>query len=60
LDIIGNPESVELETDLISVKWISDYVENIVKERTELRPVMMIMKAMMVACHQAQFNNRTL
>jgi hypothetical protein len=52
LDIIGNPERGDLETDLTSVTWISDYVEKTVEERSELRPVMIIIKAMMLACHQ--------
>ncbi|KAJ6092220.1 hypothetical protein N7467_004189 [Penicillium canescens] len=59
LDIIGNPERGDLETDLTSVTWISDYVEKIVEERSELRPVMIIMKAMILACHQVKTNHLT-
>ncbi|KAJ5832961.1 hypothetical protein N7474_001272, partial [Penicillium riverlandense] len=54
LDIIGSPERDDLETDITSVTWISDYVEKVVEERAELRPVMIIMKAMMYACHQVK------
>jgi hypothetical protein len=57
LDVIGNPERGDFETDLTSVTWISDYVEKIVEERSELRPVMIIMKAMMLACHQVKTNH---
>ncbi|KAJ5753674.1 uncharacterized protein N7511_007827 [Penicillium nucicola] len=54
LSIIRNSEPSDIETDLTSVTWIYDYVENIVKNRTELRPVMIIMKAIIVACHQSR------
>lgn len=59
LDIIGNPERSDLETDLASVTWISDYVEKFVEQRSELRPVMVIMKAIMLACHQVKTNHLT-
>jgi hypothetical protein len=59
LDIIGNPERSDFETDLTSVTWISDCVEKIVEQRSELRPVMVMMKAMMLACHQAKTNHLT-
>lgn len=59
LDIVGNPERGGLETDLTSVTWISDYVEKIVEERSELRPVMIVMKAMVLACHQVKTNRLT-
>jgi hypothetical protein len=52
LDIIGNPEHEDIETDLSLVSWINDRVEEIADERVELRPVMIIMKAMMIACNQ--------
>ncbi|OJJ42145.1 hypothetical protein ASPZODRAFT_155485 [Penicilliopsis zonata CBS 506.65] len=51
LDIIGNPGSGDIETDLASVTWISDYVEKVAQERAELRPVMMVFTAMASACH---------
>ncbi|KAJ5611396.1 hypothetical protein N7510_008115 [Penicillium lagena] len=56
LDIIGNPEHGDIETDLTSVTWISDYVEKMVEERAELRPVMIIMKAVIFACRQVKTN----
>ncbi|KAJ5147476.1 hypothetical protein N7526_000828 [Penicillium atrosanguineum] len=56
LDIIGNPERGNVDIDLPSVTWISDYVEKIVEKRAELRPVMIIMKVMMSACHQVKTN----
>lgn len=52
LDIIVNPERVDIEKDLTLVTWISDHVEKIVAERAELTPVMIIMKAMITACNQ--------
>ncbi|KAJ5302214.1 hypothetical protein N7508_007077 [Penicillium antarcticum] len=54
LDIIGNPERPGIEADIISVTWISDYVQKMVEERTELTPVMIIMKAMVLACHRGR------
>ncbi|OKP10845.1 hypothetical protein PENSUB_3665 [Penicillium subrubescens] len=52
LDIIGNPEHEDIESDLALVCWVNDHVEKIVDERVELRPVMIIMKAMITACNQ--------
>lgn len=56
LDIIGNPEHDEIETDFALVSWINDRVEGVVDERVELRPVMIIMKAMITACNQVARN----
>lgn len=56
LDIIGNPEREDIDSDLALVSWINDHVEKIVDERVELRPVMIIMKAMMTACNQVARN----
>lgn len=56
LNIIGNHEHDEIETDLALVCWINDHVEKIVDERVELRPVMIIIKAMTTACNQVARN----
>ena len=54
LDIIGNPEHANLEEDLVSISWISDYAEMVIKERVELKPVMVIIKALATACQQTK------
>ncbi|KAJ5420687.1 hypothetical protein N7465_003206, partial [Penicillium sp. CMV-2018d] len=54
LDIIGNPDHANLEEDLVSIGWISDYTEMVIKERVELKPVMVIIKSMTTACQQTQ------
>lgn len=56
LDIIGNPNHENLDEDLVSVTWICDYVEMIVEERFELKPVIIIMKAMVTACQQTKMD----
>jgi hypothetical protein len=56
LDIIGNPDHDHLDADLASVTWISEYVEIVVEERVELRPVLIIMKAVATACHQTKMD----
>ncbi|KAJ5184405.1 hypothetical protein N7472_009245, partial [Penicillium cf. griseofulvum] len=54
LDIIGNPDHANLEEDLVSISWISDYAEMVIKERVELEPVMIIIKSMVTACQQTR------
>ncbi|KXG50668.1 uncharacterized protein PGRI_044350 [Penicillium griseofulvum] len=54
LDIIGNPDHANLEEDLVSIGWISDYAEMVIKERVELKPVMIIIKSMARACQQTK------
>ncbi|KAJ5975437.1 hypothetical protein N7481_009144 [Penicillium waksmanii] len=56
LDIIGNPDHDHLDADLASVTWISEYVEIVVEERVELRPILIIMKAVVTACHQTKMD----
>lgn len=54
LDIIGNPDHANLEEDLVSIGWISDYAEMVIKERVELKPIMVIIKSMSMACQQTK------
>lgn len=54
LDIIGNPDHANLEEDLVSISWVSDYAEMVIKERVELKPVMVIIKSMATACQQTK------
>ncbi|KAL2701697.1 hypothetical protein AAEP93_005995 [Penicillium crustosum] len=54
LDIIGNPDHANLEEDLVSITWVSDFAEMVIKERVELRPVMLIIKSMATACQQTK------
>lgn len=54
LDIIGNPDHANLEEDLVSIGWIGDYAEMVIKERVELKPVMVIIKSMSTACQQTK------
>ncbi|KAJ5466166.1 hypothetical protein N7530_009953 [Penicillium desertorum] len=56
LDIIGNPDHANLEEDLVSIGWMSDYVEMVIKERVELKPVMIIIKSMATACQQTKMD----
>ncbi|KAF3392814.1 hypothetical protein F1880_008729 [Penicillium rolfsii] len=56
LDIIGNDDHEDIDSDLPLVSWINDHVEKIVNERVELRPVMIVMKAMVTACNQVARN----
>lgn len=56
LDIIGNPDHLHLEEDLVSIGWISDFVELVIKERVELKPVMIIIKSMATACQQTKMD----
>ncbi|KAJ6156646.1 hypothetical protein N7497_005531 [Penicillium chrysogenum] len=56
LDVIGNPDHANLEEDLISIGWISDYVEMVIKERVELKPVIIIIKSMATACQQTKMD----
>ncbi|CAI7644759.1 unnamed protein product [Penicillium pancosmium] len=56
LDIIGNPDHDHLDADLASVTWISEYVEIVVEERVELRPILIIMKAVATACHRTKMD----
>ncbi|KAJ5826006.1 hypothetical protein N7474_003144 [Penicillium riverlandense] len=56
LDIIGNPDHENLDEDLVSVTWVCDYVEMVAEGRVELKPVIIIMKAMVTACQQTQMD----
>ncbi|KAJ5244458.1 hypothetical protein N7489_004554 [Penicillium chrysogenum] len=56
LDVIGNPDHANLEEDLVSIGWISDYVEMVIKERVELKPVIIIIKSMATACQQTKMD----
>ncbi|KAJ5599935.1 hypothetical protein N7450_001002 [Penicillium hetheringtonii] len=60
LDIVGNPEHSHLEEDLVSIGWISDYVELVISERVELKPVMIIIKSMATACQQTKLDRLSL
>ncbi|KAJ5941216.1 hypothetical protein N7516_001384 [Penicillium verrucosum] len=54
LDIIGNPDHANLEEDLVSICWISDYAEMVIEERVELKPILVIIKSMSTACQQTK------
>ncbi|KAE8143826.1 hypothetical protein BDV38DRAFT_289660 [Aspergillus pseudotamarii] len=56
LDFIGNPDHENLDEDLESVGWICDYVEMVAEGRFELKPVILIIKAMVTACQQAKMD----
>lgn len=36
--------------------WISDYVEMVVEDRYELKPILIILKAMATACQQTKMD----
>lgn len=47
---------MNLDEDLVFITWISDYVEMVIEERVELKPIMIIMKAMATACQQTKMD----
>ncbi|KAE8161917.1 hypothetical protein BDV40DRAFT_266301 [Aspergillus tamarii] len=56
LDFIGNPGHENLDEDIVSVSWVCDYVEMVAEGRVELKPVIIIIKAMVTACKQAKMD----
>lgn len=56
LDFIGNPGHENLDEDIVSVSWVCDYVEMVAEGRVELKPVIIVIKAMVTACKQAKMD----
>ncbi|KAJ5743872.1 hypothetical protein N7533_008742 [Penicillium manginii] len=56
LDILGNPDHECLDEDLSLVSWLSEYVAVVVEERVELRPILIIIRAMVTACEQTRMD----
>ncbi|KNG81604.1 fungal specific transcription factor [Aspergillus nomiae NRRL 13137] len=54
LDIIENPDHENLDEDLVSVTWVCDYVEMAAEGRVELKPVIILIKAMVTTCQQTK------
>ncbi|KNG87913.1 fungal specific transcription factor [Aspergillus nomiae NRRL 13137] len=54
-DIIGSHRYDELEDDFVLVSWLNDFVDKAAEERSELRPIAAIAKAMTIACQQVKF-----
>ncbi|KAJ5082178.1 hypothetical protein N7532_011221 [Penicillium argentinense] len=56
LEIIESPQHDKMEEDIGLVSWISSYTEEVIDERNELKPVMVIMKVMESACKRAKID----
>ncbi|RAK97349.1 transcription factor domain-containing protein [Aspergillus ibericus CBS 121593] len=54
MDMIGSPERHDMELDLDLVAWFNHFVETASQERTELRPLSAILKAMALASRNAK------
>jgi hypothetical protein len=57
LEILGNPTCESLVENIMLVSWVCDHVEVIVQGRAVLKPIAIVMRALVNACNQTKVDS---